>query len=313
MNQIDIAQLDLNLLVVFDVLLQECHVTRAAERLHRTQSAVSHALSRLREQLDDAVLVRVGGEMRPTPRAERLAPEVRRLLQAIGRVLSHDEQWNPAASDRVFSLVAPDFINAAFPRLLAMMTEQAPDVGVELVPTQRGMLRDVADGRFDLGIYRGDMASTEGALSEPLTYLPFAVFARHNHPGIPDWNLETWTRYRHIRIRTGAKDRSLVDVVLEEMGRTRKLGPRIPHFMLAPPLLAKSNLLLTVPYGVLADVASNFNLAALPCPIPLRPIELALYSSPMLQQDPAIAWFRSLVKQAICETFADPPELLMQV
>ena len=100
MREIDIASTDLNLLVVLDVLIQERNVTRAAKRLHRTQSATSHALGRLREQLGDPILVRVGGEMRPTPKAERLAGEVSRILRTIGRVLAQESAFEPATTDR---------------------------------------------------------------------------------------------------------------------------------------------------------------------------------------------------------------------
>ena len=98
--------------VVLDVLLQERNVTRAAKRLHRTQSATSHALGRLREQLGDPILVRVGGEMRPTPKAERLAGEVSRILRTIGRVLAQEGAFDPATTDRVFTLAGPDFVAA---------------------------------------------------------------------------------------------------------------------------------------------------------------------------------------------------------
>ena len=100
MHAIDVGKIDLNLLVVLDVLLQERSVTRAAVRLHRTQSGVSHALGRLREQLGDQLLVRVGAEMRPTPRAERLAGDVSRLLRSLERMLTEEEAFDPQATLR---------------------------------------------------------------------------------------------------------------------------------------------------------------------------------------------------------------------
>ncbi|MFO0667468.1 MAG: LysR family transcriptional regulator [Polyangiaceae bacterium] len=136
MHTIDVAATDLNLLVVLDVLLQERNVTRAAKRLHRTQSATSHALGRLREQLGDPILVRVGGEMRPTPKAERLAGEVSRILRTISRVLAHEGAFDPHDGPRV---------HARGPRLCRRDVARAPrpdvegdsSAGVELVPAGR--------------------------------------------------------------------------------------------------------------------------------------------------------------------------------
>ncbi|MEL6179550.1 MAG: LysR family transcriptional regulator [Myxococcota bacterium] len=304
MHSIDLAQIDLNLLVVFDVLLQEQHVTRAAKRLHRTQSATSHALGRLREQLGDPILVRVGGRMRPTPHALRLAPEVRRLLQAIERVLSQPTEWDPSVSERVFTLVGPDFVSATFPRLLSDMSASAPGVGVELVPPSRGMLHDVALGRYDLAVAPVDAPHVEGTSSQPLASLPWVVFARRGHPAVDRWGLDAWLQYRHIRIRTVSQGPGPVDAAVTD--RKRRFGPVLPHFMLAPPLLAQSDLLLTVPFGVLADAVTPFGLVALPCPVPLEPLELALTRSLQCEQDLALTWFRNRVCDAVAQTFHQP-------
>jgi DNA-binding transcriptional LysR family regulator len=108
MNQIDLRQFDLNLLVVFDVLMTEWSVTRAAERLGRTQSAVSHSLSRLREQFGDPLLTKGGARMQPTALALNLIEQARPMLGGIQRVLSPQQMFDPKSSSRVFRLAAPD-------------------------------------------------------------------------------------------------------------------------------------------------------------------------------------------------------------
>lgn len=306
MHDIDLRQIDLNLLVVLDVLLQERHVTRAAARLHRTQSATSHALNRLRTQLDDPILVRVGGEMRPTPRAERIAPEVRRLLHSIARVLSHDDVWTPATSDRVFTIVGPDFMTAALPRLLAGMSAVAPRSNVELLAPAREMLRDIAEGRFDLAFGPADLPGAEGVIAETIATLPWAVFARRGHPAIERWGVDAWTAHPHIRIRTDSRRLGPVDVAVRMAGVERHRGPVLPHFLLAPPLLTRSDLLLSVPYGVLADIADRFDLVALPMPVPIKPLKMALFRSARLAHDAALDWFVGQVRPALSETFDRP-------
>src|SRR5947209_10288179 len=109
MNEYDLLRFDLNLLAVFEVLMRERSVTRAAERLGRTQSAVSHSLSRLRDQLGDPLLIKGGRRMEPTAFALEFIEQVRPLLRGVERVLSPRHKFEPARSRRVFRLAAPDF------------------------------------------------------------------------------------------------------------------------------------------------------------------------------------------------------------
>lgn len=304
MHPIDIAATDLNLLVVLDVLLQERNVTRAAKRLHRTQSATSHALGRLRDQLGDPILVRVGGEMRPTPRAERLAGEVSRVLRTIGRVLAQEGAFDPATTDRVFTLAGPDFVAATLPFLLARMAKETPFAGVELVPAGPGMLRDVADGRVDVAVAPTSVSKADGLRRASLVVLEWAVYARGDHPAVRAWNAKVWAAYPHVRVRTSSGGESPVDAAARAQKLSRRTGPYLPHFLLAPPLLARTDLLMTVPRAVLADVAPRFGLVALPCPVELAPVELSMFWSEQLDRDPAIMWFRQILSEAAKGAFA---------
>ncbi len=309
MRKIDITSIDLNLLVVLDVLLQERNVTRAAKRLHRTQSATSHALGRLREQLGDPILVRVGGEMRPTPMAERLAGEVSRILRTISRVLTQESAFEPATTDRVFTLAGPDFVAAILPVLLAHMVQATPFAGLEFVPAGPGMLRDVADGRVDVAVAPSSVPKADGLCSAALVALDWAVYARSDHPAVRTWNAKAWAAYPHVRVRTPSGGESPVDVAARAQKLSRRTGPYLPHFLLAPPLLARTDLLMTVPRAVLADVAPRFGLVALPCPVKLAPIELSMFWSAQLDRDPAIIWFREGLREAATEVFDAPSSL----
>ena len=130
MKEIDLRRIDLNLLLVFEVLMAERSVTRAAERLARTQSAVSHSLARLREQLDDPLLVKRAGRMVPSPYALQLADEVRAILRTIERVLAPAAAFDPSRSSRVFRIAAPDFALTLFPALLRRARSLAPQAAV---------------------------------------------------------------------------------------------------------------------------------------------------------------------------------------
>src|SRR4051812_42867616 len=144
MNEIDLRRFDLNLLIVFEVLMVERSVTRAAERLGRTQSAVSHSLSRLRRQLSDPLLVKGGARMQPTAFALELMEQARPILRNIQRALSPRHVFDPASSQRVFRVAAADFMQSLFATLLTKLRSEAPGVSVEWVSPRDPTLLDLA-------------------------------------------------------------------------------------------------------------------------------------------------------------------------
>ena len=167
---------------------------------------------------------------------------------------------------------------------------------VELVSPFDGMLRQVADGRYDLCFFQR-VPHPSAICCHSLGLHPHTVFMRRGHPALDDWGVDAWLRHPHIRIRmSGGK--SPVDQSLDDAGLTRVGGPLLPHFMLAPAVLQNSDALFTVPYGVLSGMLDSYNLIAMPAPIPIPPIELALYFSRKLENEPASRWFREIVVSA---------------
>ena len=176
----------------------------------------------------------------------------------------------------------------------------------ELVPAGPGMLQDVADDHVDVGVAPTAVAKTEGLCSAGLVSLDWVVYARAEHPAVRSWNAKAWASYPHIRVRTASGKESPVDALARKLKLSRRSGPYLPHFMLAPPLLARTDLLMTVPRAVLADVAPRFGLVALPCPVKIAPIELSMFWSAQRDRDPAVVWFRQVLHEAASEAFASP-------
>src|SRR5215472_2342265 len=131
MHEFDLRAVDLNLLVVLDVLMVERNVTRAAERLNRTQSAVSHSLSRLRSQLGDPLLIKTGGRMQATAFALDFIEQVRPILRGLQRAFAPHDAFDPATSQRIFRLAAPDFAVGLFVTILEALRTPAPGVAME--------------------------------------------------------------------------------------------------------------------------------------------------------------------------------------
>ena len=144
--------LDLNLLTVFDTLYEQRSVTRAAQRLGLTQSAVSHALRRLRDALGDPLFVRTGRVLQPTVRATNMAGQVREGLARLHGALT-PESFDPAAAQRRFTIAAGSYFCALIvPRLIAMACAQAPGVAIRIVPVEANLLASLDDGSVDLAL-----------------------------------------------------------------------------------------------------------------------------------------------------------------
>src|SRR5215472_11423294 len=301
MKTIDLRRVDLNLLVVFEVLMSERSVSRAAERLDRTQSAVSHSLARLREQLDDPLLVKRGGQMAPSPYALRLVEEVGPILRGIERVLAPGETFDAATSTRAFRIAAPDFALTLFPELLRRARSAAPGVSIDWTAPSDTMLLPIADGRLDLAILPAGIRLPEAVSAVPIGALQWRCFARRGHPAFRSWGRKAWARWPHVVVRIGDRLRSPVDAASSAAGIQRSIAAWVPNFGAVAPLLAGSDLLATLPAIALGEAREPFGLTAKPVPIPLDPLPHVMARSARHARDPAIEWLHALAGSVIAD------------
>lgn len=293
-----LRDVDLNLLVVLDALLRERSVTRAAERLHLTPSAVSHALKRLRQLFDDELLLRDGRRMRPTARAENLAETLPRLLAQLARTIEAPEAFDPTTSSRTFRLAAPDFIAPHLPALLQDVQSAAPGVNVELAPYAATAMQHLAEGRYD-ALIANAAAHHEALRSSPLGSWPWATYARKGHPAFDDWTVTSWAAYPHLQVRTSVVEGpGPTDRRAAELGIQRSVRAVVPHFFMAAPVLAQTDLLLTVPSVTIGDTAVVYGLEQRPLPFELAPLALALFRNAADGDEPGTRWFLERVGAA---------------
>ena len=218
MNEIQLAKIDLNLLVTFEVLMTEGSVTRAAARLARTPSAISHSLARLREQLGDPLLIKSGSGMAPSPFAESLVAEVRPILRNIQRIVSPPAPFDPATSTRLFRAAVADFVPTLMPQVLAEVQRVAPRVTVEWLAPSAATIAAVADAQVDVSLVESRTQTPEGVRRADAGELSsIFTFARKGHPAIATWGTEAWLRWPHIVVQLGGqwrlfvKAKSLID------------------------------------------------------------------------------------------------------
>ena len=298
MNAPTLSKIDLNLLVVLDVLLREKSVARAATRLNLTSSAVSHALKRLRLLFDNELLVRDGQRMVPTARAQALAETLPAVLNSIQRTLAEPEAFDPASSTRVFRLAAPDFFSPLIPALLKRIGQEAPAIQVKVSALQVSGMSDLKQGRYDALIAPSFKRSDE-LRGTVIGSWPWVAFGRKNHPAFADWSLEAWARFPHLQIGSGVATRpSPIDRTVAPLGVTRRIGAVLTHFTMAPPVLAQTDMLLSVPSVALRDAARAYGLAQRDLPFDTPLLELTLFRSASTGDEPEIRWFHAHVAAA---------------
>ncbi|MFN0306188.1 MAG: LysR family transcriptional regulator [Burkholderiales bacterium] len=297
MNKIDLSRLDLNLLVTFEVLMTEGNVTRAATRLGRTQSAISHALARLREQVGDPLLVKTARGMAPTPFAQRLVGEVRPVLRTIQRIVTPPEPFHPASSKRHFRLAIPDFVPALLPKVIGSIQRSAPDVTVEWLAPSMLTLQSVAEGEIDLALVNSANPVPEGVQRQAAGGDQIAVtFARKGHPALANWGRAAWLRWPHIVVHLGERMKGQVDSATDRYKIQRKVGASVSHFSQVPALLAETDLLATMTPLVMGDGIARYGLCFLEPPIDIEPARFSLAWSFRHATDPGNEWLRAIVK-----------------
>ena len=303
MNQIDLRHFDLNLLVVFDVLMTERSATRAAARLGRTQSAVSHSLSRLREQFSDPLLVKGGARMQPTALALDLIEQARPMLGGIQRVLSPQHAFDPASSRRVFRLAAPDFMLSLFSDLMARLADDAPRVAVEWTAPREPTLLDIAEGQLDVAIVPSALRWPQGVTGESVGTLSWRCFARAENPAFRDWKRETWANAPHLMVRVGDAVTSPVDVAATAAGLSRNIAGWVPNFCAVAPILAGSDLTSTLPVLAMKEAQRVYRLESMEVPFPLPPLPHAMVWCSTRCRDAGLNWLRDRLRPIVKRHF----------
>lgn len=309
MKEIQLHKIDLNLLVVFEALMLEGSVAAAATRLNKTPSAVSHALARLREQVGDPLMVKVGGRMQASPFALQLIEDVRPILMSIQRVLKLPEPFDPASSTRVFRVACP--ITANFQaRVLDEVHKTAPGIRIEWLSAPREVHAAVSEGLIDLAHMGGERQLPDGFEEAELPPMEFVSFVRNTHPCLENWGLDAWARYPHVKVAIGDEVRSPVEEVDKAGGTQRHVGALIAEFAGVAPLLSSSDYIATFPPEIMAWDMERYGLQPLP-PIGHTPkLRARFHWSARTANDPACVWLRDLVMAAYRDAHSEAAALV---
>ncbi|MBO6934461.1 MAG: LysR family transcriptional regulator [Deltaproteobacteria bacterium] len=286
--------LNLNLLPALAALLQERSVSGAAARMNVSQSAMSHSLAKLREVLDDPLLIPAGRTMAPTPRAERLASSLPPLLSELGRALTAPVEFDPETAELQLRIATFDYFELAMlPELLAFLARHAPGIRLSVERFEPRSVQRLVAGEIDFVLGGGTMPMPAVLMQRTLYRDPFRVIVRKDHPNVRGrLSLERYVELDHLLVSIEGQALGAVDRALAAEGRERRVALRVPHFAAAPLVVRGSDMICTIA-GTIAERAKELHdLRVLRPPLELPEAEIIAWWPRQHQRDPARRWFR---------------------
>jgi DNA-binding transcriptional LysR family regulator len=303
-DAMDLARLDLNLLLVFHHLLREKRVSAVATVLGMSQPAVSSALGRLRTSLDDPLFLRTQGGMVPTPYALQLAEPVATALDGLQQALQVRASFDPTTSARRFSLAMTDVGEMYFlPVLMDALAQSAPGVTLNVVAvTSASLGEDMASGRTDLAL--GLLPQLQaGFFQQALFRQPYVCLMREGHPlaNAPRLALADFAAADHVRVIAAGTGHGRIDEAiagaLAQEGLQRRIRLTVPNYVALGDVLGHSDLIATVPERFAQRVTRPFALTTRTLPMKVDGSAIHQFWHARLHKDPGHQWLRELVAQ----------------
>jgi DNA-binding transcriptional LysR family regulator len=309
MNEIDLSRIDLNLLALFEIVMEERHVGRAAARLNLTPSAISHGLGRLRRLLNDPLFLRTPKGVVPSARAVQLAVPIADILARVRRVISAAEPFDPARSERRFTIGAPDAVFAVIlPELLRAVRKAAPQLNIsarQMLPQPgsgpaanpwASLLAELEQRTVDIALLPMGEAPAR-FLRQALYEEDFVIGMRAGHPFAERPTPEAFCGAQHLVVSQAGDPRGFVDDILASMGLARRVALTAPNFMMALALLAETELIAAMPRQLILRHAARFGLAIAEPPFPLRSDPISAIATRASMMDGGVAWLFGMLQR----------------
>jgi DNA-binding transcriptional LysR family regulator len=295
---LNIADLDLNVLVVFDAMLQHQSVTRAGQALDLSQPAMSSALAKMRSQLGDPLFVRTGHGMRPTPRAQQLAEPVKKILEMVRADVLQQPAFDPARAKRVFTIITPDIGETVFmPKILEYTQQHAPGIAIRSVAiSSEGTGEALELGRADLAIgYFPDLAKA-GYYQQRLFKNTFVCIVNADHPRIhANPTMAQFLAESHAIVRPAGRTH-LFEKYLDSQNIKLDVRVELSHFSSLLTIITSSDLVGTVPRDIGHVFAGLANVRMVDPPLQPPSFHLMQHWHTLVHTDPANIWLRQMVK-----------------
>ena len=293
----NLSAFDLNLLLVFDAVMNERHVTRAGDRIGMSQPAMSNALNRLRHHLKDDLFIRGPEGMRPTSRALELAEPVRQALCNLETALE-SQDFDPKTAERTFAIGTNDYaVPILMPLVASRLEQEAPGISIRLL-SSAGQTFEMLDAQaIDVGISAFGKVPERFGQAE-LFQDSYVLTMRSGHPlASGDLSAAAYARARHLVVSPRGERHGFVDDALAEEGFKRQIAMTVTSFSSAPGVLAASDLILAMPKRLAEAFAPLYGLTTREAPFssPRAYSSATLVWHHRLGNHPAHRWFRGLL------------------
>jgi DNA-binding transcriptional LysR family regulator len=293
----ELHEIDMNLLVVFNQLLIERRVSKVAESLGVSQPAVSNSLAKLRKLFGDELFLRTPKGMEPTPFADQLAESVSYALAMIHSGLNQRTAFEPASATQAFTIGMTDIGEIYFlPALVERLRQQAPGVTVSTVRNTAVNLRDeLESGKVDLAI--GLLPQLKaGFFQRRLFSQSYVCLMRRGHRlDKKKMSLAEYTAAEHLLVVSAGTGHGKVDELLQRSGVTRHVRLTVPHFVSVGHILQGSDLICTVPERLAERLLEPFGLVQVPHPAKLPDVAINVFWHAKYHRSPANRWLRGVV------------------
>jgi DNA-binding transcriptional LysR family regulator len=297
---VNLKNVDLNLLVIFEAVYSTGNISRAADRLSMSQPAVSNALARLRELIDDPLFVRAARGVEPTSKTREMINPVREALGLIGRNLDNKAiDIDLSTYKRIFRVIIVDTLEPIImPTLVRTMLAEAPGIDIECVQGDARFAEAIKTGTIDLACF-GFPIDTTGFVVKPISSMELVMVSRRDHPGIDKpLDLETFQRLPQIALGREMRGLTGIDKILIARGTPRRVCYMASKIWSMPPMVERTDLVAILPRRFVEEVARNFELDIheLPIEIPEQFTYMTWHANSEL--DPGHRWLRESMMRA---------------
>lgn len=292
----NLRQLNLNLLLVFDALMEEQNLSRAAERLYMSQPAASNALAKLRAQLDDPLFKRTSHGMQPTARARLIHEPVRQALQLLKLGLSPTDNFDNSA-EHLFRLAMNDYAQERLlPQLMALMEQELP-LGIIAVQDDDAdsLSKRLAAGDLDLAVDYLHL-NDHNLRYQTITEEELVAIGRHGHPAFEEGlTLDDYHQCQHVSLLTRSNRGSPLEIVLGAAKIRRKVSVYVPNFLTMTPIVAKTDLIAAIPRRQAEKAQLFYPIQIAPMPIAIPPIPVSLIWHKQQDSSASLLWLRQRI------------------
>ncbi len=299
----NLRQVDLNLLVVFDALLRTGSVTRAAQHLGMSQPTTSLALNRLRKLFDDPLFVRTPAGISPTPRAERLAAPLAAALDHIQQEVLQPQSFN-ASAQRTITLITPDIGELVFlPPIARHIATLAAGVEIQTMDVPVAQIEPaLRSGEADLALGHYPGLQSAALYQQRLFTHSFVCLVRRTHPEIGEsMTRKQFLEGKHAIVNSDGSQGDVLEAELRKLGLQRQVAMRVRHYLALPTILAESDFIVTVPQAIGASLARMADIKLVRPPFKAAARIVTQHWHSRFHRDPANRWIRSIISDVFVE------------